>query len=237
MPIRRKALSVFIALFSLTSFAFATAAHASVQHTISFDDYDALYWTVGQSRLTFAVPSKDTGIGKAVSCDPSTESCWWYAQLTWDASNNYGYYYVNPEYDGHYHLGFENDAFYNPGCFVDPNDGDGSGFGLLSGSTCQAVDWAAQPRYVSPHDEDEWFETFADGWHEYDATEIWNRGDVPIQVWVLGTDWNWYYWDNLAGNTVWDISSLAWSIYELDISAGSAQPGIITIDDLKITYN
>src|SRR3569623_3054934 len=168
---------VKIGFIQFTAAAFVTlglvpAAQASVQHTISFDDYDAIYWTVGQSRETFTVPSKDTGVGKAVSSDPSTESCWGYSQLPRDDTNYY-YYNVVPQYYGHFHLGFENDAFYNQACFVVLGDWFGSGFGLTVGSTCQAVDWAAQPRYASPHDEDEWFLTFPDGWREYDATEIW----------------------------------------------------------------
>lgn len=108
--------------------------------TIGFDDYSANYWVYTQSRVTFATPSKDTGAGRPVSCNPATEFCWEYAQLTWDSESpaDYYYFYFYPQTYGHYHLGFEDSELSNSPCFVDPHDGDGTGFGrTIGGGLCR----------------------------------------------------------------------------------------------------
>lgn len=208
---------------------------------IDFNDYTANYWVYHQSRDTFAVPSTDNGTGQPVLCNGASW-CWEYAQPTLDNESpaNFYWFYVYDWFEdtgagnSHYHLGFEDSTL---SCY----DFNSGGFGRMINNVCTPpADYAAEPRVLYPHHSGGWVVTWPDAWREFNAISIWNRGTVPIQVWVLANDWNWYYLDNLGGQTVWDLTALPGPFggYEVDIGTASGYTGgaVFAIDDLKIDY-
>ncbi len=229
-----------VAAFALTVGASSTArASGPAGIMIDFNDYTANYWVYQQSRTTFAVPSTDNGTGQPVLCNGASW-CWEYAQPTTDTESpaNFYWFYV---YDwdestgtgnSHYHLGFEDP---NMTCLGN------TGFGRPVGSSCvEPSDYAAEPRVLYPHHTDAWVVTYPDAWREFNALSVWNRGTVPIQVWVLANDWNWYFLDNLGAGIAWDLTALPGPFggYEIDIGAASSYTGGApwSIDDLMIDY-
>lgn len=236
-------------VLALTAVAVALSAtplaYASTSININFNDSTALYWLYGQARSTFAVPSSDGG-GYAVSCSGGEAAgCWEYAQPTYDAANNFYWFYV---YDwnsttgtgaSHYHLLFEDWSIGT--CFYDPHDGLGAGFGRSVNGTCQGVDWTTSNRYLSTHQMDDWIQTWPDAWRQFKPSAMVNYSSVPIQIWVLATDGNWYFADNLTGpgakQNLYNIANNqpAW---EVDVGVASSYSGgsPFEIDNFYIQY-
>ena len=210
---------------------------------IDFNDYTGLYWIDRQARDTFAWSSTDNGSGAPVRCNGASW-CWEYAQPTVDNANNFYWFYVADwnETTGtgnfHYHLGFEDPTLNEPtlNCYSD------GAIGRNLGGTCVlASDYAAEPRYVLPHQWNYWVQFSTMIGREFYASSLWNRGTAPIQVWIFGGDFNWYYVDNLDGETNWGLTWFGAPAEVLQVDVGPAssyggQEGPIALDDLMIDY-
>lgn len=232
-----------LGLASLVAAALGTPASAYGSDLagilIDFNDYTANSWVYRQAKDTFAVSSTDNGTGQPVPCNGASW-CWQYAQPTVDDTNNFYWFYVYDWFEqtgtgqAHYHLGFEDPT-------MDCYDFNTSGMGRTINGVCTPpADYAAEPRTAYPHHSGGWFVAYPDAWREFYAISIWNRGTVPIQVWVLANDYNWYYIDNLGGQTNWGLTGIPGPFggFEVDIGTASGYTGgaVFAIDDLKIDY-
>ena len=237
-----KQCKLFAAGLAAVALTLIQASPAKADHAINgnFDNTGALTGVYHQARDSFALWTTDgTGPGGVDKCPTPGDwgHCWVYWQMEPNRGQLYAALRVEPVVDTHYHLSFEDESL-DCLALTDP-DGGGYGFGRRNSSgTCVAADWVHEPRYAAAHDIGEWYDVYIQAWDYYagpqqdrffDLTSFNVKAD-PVNLWVLWSDWNWYYLSNLGPGAV-GLQGWADGIFEAQIGSDT---GYSAIDDVSI---
>jgi hypothetical protein len=146
-----------------------TAATAKADCTVTFGDYFALNNVhIGWARAGFAAWTQwDSARNRPMQCQNMSANawqtgCWSYRQRCGSMQNGQPAYFNAWPNVNEMHLMFRNNSVIGssppgvPGCFCNPNDGMGPGFGFRVGGTCYSdpstcPEWRNYERNLTPH--------------------------------------------------------------------------------------
>jgi hypothetical protein len=221
-----------------------TAAKADC--TVTFADYWALSRAaIGYSRLSFNTWSEwDASRNQPIQCRNMsvdawrTSGCYGYRQRCGNFTDGQpAYFHAWPNVNEQHLVFFEAPAFEHPGCFCDPHDGMGSGFGFWVGNQCivgQCPEWRNYRRFLTPTPHgltscSSRTRTMGLNTCTTSINSKCTQALRPISVWTKtdGTSW---CWNNLTGYNNWQVNIRdavkAW-VFSTDSSGGV--PGITRI--------
>ena len=208
-----------------------SASALAQECNVNWDDPSALGYIFDQARAAWVVPTTLDSNEQLALCNTSgnsaqtNPSCWQYRQNCGNARIS-----VWDQYDGHYHLFFEDPSI--GACFIN------NGFGRKIGGRCVAPDWVHEPRYAISHDGNAWWEILLLGpSHDlktFDLKTISVGGTTPIQMWFRKVDGSVWGWSQLPAGVNWDVSGSASGIVAVWISAVAGNASPFTINGFSI---
>lgn len=124
---------------------------------------------------------------------------------------------------GHYHLSYEDTSL---GCY----DNNGN---VGQGTPDNCMPWngdpAAEPRMVQPHLPTEYMRIWRSANFiliplPFAMESFVNLGGEPVKFRYRKTNGQWFQWNSLAGQTVWDLSQYVFDVDEIQITHASTDP-------------
>ena len=122
---------------------------------------------------------------------------------------------VEPTVQNHYHLAYEDSS-------IDCIDFNTGKFGRTNGAACDPLaDATQEPRYLGAHNGAEVItirRTSGGGNAPFTVHSFVNVGNAAVKFRYRQAGGQWFQWNSMAGNTVWDVSAYVIDVVEVQIT-------------------